>query len=440
MCNSKKWISILAAVVITGGVLSGCITQQAADTGTSQSTSASSETTSQSEQTSGATGTTLELFYQKSNTNVIQTLIDKFEKENPDIKIELTATSSDTGKQIFQTRMATNEPMDLVQHWPSQAEFQAMCREGRMYDISSYEWNKNIIETYYNLSSIDGKLYSVPLSINVGVVAYNKDIFEQNGVSVPNTWNELIAACETLKAVGVAPMIFSNGDKENCSQKFHIMTAAVANDSWNPYDFYVGMYQGNGKTFADDQGFTALAAERLYELSSKYSAGDSMSINYDLSMQMFANGEGAMMITGTWAQSDIQKNNPDINMGMFGLPTDNGVNMLITGIDPCIAAMSGTGKEEQAAKFLEFISKTENAQIYTDFDRSPSPIKGVVTDNPTINLVLEFIGQGNAIPWWRDYISTGVISDEADLAQEFLMDGNVEKFVAGEEEIVLRQN
>lgn len=381
---------------------------------------------------------TLELFWQKSNTNVIQEIIDKFEEENPNIKIELTATSSDTGKQIFQTRMATNEPMDLVQHWPSQAEFRAMCREGRMVDLSDYGWTDNIIDTYYDMSCVDDKLYSVPLSINAGVVAYNKDIFEENDLEVPATWDELIKAADTLKAAGVTPFIFSNGDKENCSQKFHIMTAAVADGKWNPYDFYVGMYEGSGAKFADND-YTKKAAERLYLLSSEYAQNDPMSTNYDLSMQMFANGEGAMMITGTWAQSDIEKNNPEINMGMFPMPTDDGVNMMISGIDPCIAAMTGTGKEEYAAKFLEFVSRTENAQIYTDYDKSPSPIKGVKTENPTIDLVLGYIEDGKAIPWWRDYISTGVVSDEADLAQAFLMDGDLDAFLEGEEEIVLRQ-
>lgn len=381
---------------------------------------------------------TLELFWQKPNTNVIQEIIDKFEEENPNIKIELTAASPDTGKQVFQTRMATNEPMDLVQHWPSQAEFRTICREGRMVDLSDYGWTDNIIDTYYDMSCVDDKLYSVPLSINAGVVAYNKDIFEENGLAVPATWDELIKAADILKAAGVTPFIFDNGDKGNCAQKFHIMTAAVADDMWNPYDFYVGMYEGSGAKFADND-YTKKAAERLYLLSSEYAQNDPVSTNNALAMQMFANGESAMMITGTWAQSDIEKNNPEINMGMFPMPTDDGVNMMISGIDPCIAAMTGTGKEEYAAKFLEFITRTENAQIYTDYDKSPSPIKGVKTDNPTIDLVLKYIEEGKAIPWWRDYISTGVASDEADLTQEFLMDGELNVFLEGEEEIVLRQ-
>lgn len=415
----KRWLAIgLTAVMMTGMV--------------GASAQAAEKSTDTDEQV------TLELFWQKSNTNVIQEIIDKFEAENPNIKIELTATSSDTGKQIFQTRMATNEPMDLVQHWPSQAEFRAMCKEGRMVDLSGYDWTDNIIDTYYDMSCVDDKLYSVPLSINAGVVAYNKDIFEENNLEVPSTWDELIKAADTLKAADVTPFIFSNGDKENCSQKFHIMTAAVADDKWNPYDFYVGMYEGSGAKFADND-YSKKAAERLYLLSDEYAQNDPMSTNYDLSMQMFANGEGAMMITGTWAQSDIEKNNPEINMGMFALPTDDGVNMMISGIDPCIAAMTGTGKEEYAAKFLEFVSRTENAQIYTDYDKSPSPIKGVKTENPTIDLVLGYIEEGKAIPWWRDYISTGVVSDEADLAQAFLMDGDMDAFLEGEEEIVLRQ-
>lgn len=429
----KRWLALGIAGIMVSGFLTGC-TAGNTTTGDNQNTQENTAAASDSVEV-----VSLELFWQKSNTNVIQEIIDKFEAENPNIKIELTAASSDSGKQIFQTRMATNEPMDLVQHWPSQAEFRAMCKEGRVVDLSDYEWNDTIVDAYYDMASVDGKLYSVPLSINAGIVAYNKDIFAENNVEVPTTWDELIAAADTFKAAGVTPFIFGNGDKENCSQKFHILTASVADDTWEPYNFYVGMYEGSGATFADNE-YSKKAAERLYLLSSEYAQEDAMSVNYDISMQMFANEDAAMMITGTWAQSDIEKNNPDINMGMFALPTDDGVSMLISTIDPGVSAMTGTGKEEYAVKFLEFISRPENAQIYTDHDKSPSPIKGVEVDNPTIDLVLSYISEGKVTPWWRDFVSTGVVSDEADIAQAFLMDGDIDTFLKAEEEIVLRQD
>lgn len=382
----------------------------------------------------------LELFYQKQNVEVIQEIVDKFEMENPNIKIEITSSTSDAGKQIFQTRMATNDPMDLTQHWASQAEFRLMCEEGRVLDLSGYAWKQNIIDTYTEASSVNGKLFSVPLAINAGVMAYNKTLFEKYNVNVPTTWNELIRICEVFKAEGIIPVIMSNGDKEGCSQRFHVMTAAVSDDKWNPYDYFVGMYQGSGKMIAQDGGYTRKATERLYELSSKYGVPDGFSVNYDISMQLFATEQGAMLMGGTWVQSDIVKNNPGLDFGMFAIPNDTQVDYLIGGIDCSIAAMTGTGNEDAAASFLGFLTRQDNAQIYTNHDKSPSPIKGVSTDNPTIELVLSYISQGKVIPWWRDFISTGVVSDEADIVQEFLMDGNVDKFLAAEEEIILRHN
>lgn len=169
----KRGLAMGLTALMTAGLLTGCVSGQTQTTETTKVPEQKETTAKDTEaNTKGAEKTssesssedvvTLELFWQKSNTNVIQEIIDKFEAENPNIKIELTATSSDTGKQIFQTRMATNEPMDLVQHWPSQAEFRAMCKEGRMVDLSDYAWNDNIIDTYYDMSTVDGKLYSVP--------------------------------------------------------------------------------------------------------------------------------------------------------------------------------------------------------------------------------------------------------------------------------------
>ena len=46
----------------------------------------------------------------------------------------------------------------------------------------------------------------IPYSITAAGVIYNKDLFEKNGVDVPTTWSELIAACKTFKAAGVTPI------------------------------------------------------------------------------------------------------------------------------------------------------------------------------------------------------------------------------------------
>lgn len=53
--------------------------------------------------------------------------------------------------------------------------------------------------------TFDGKQYCVPMNIAYWVMYYNKKIFDENGVAVPTTWQELDAAATKLKSAGVTP-------------------------------------------------------------------------------------------------------------------------------------------------------------------------------------------------------------------------------------------
>ena len=52
-------------------------------------------------------------------------------------------------------------------------------------------------------ASHDGKLYGVPYSVPMMGVFYNTDIFAAQGIEVPKTYKEFVAACEKLKAAGI---------------------------------------------------------------------------------------------------------------------------------------------------------------------------------------------------------------------------------------------
>jgi len=51
----------------------------------------------------------------------------------------------------------------------------------------------------------DGKQYCVPMNIAYWVMFYNKAIFDENGVTVPTTWDELNTVASTLTANGQTP-------------------------------------------------------------------------------------------------------------------------------------------------------------------------------------------------------------------------------------------
>lgn len=63
-------------------------------------------------------------------------------------------------------------------------------------------WATEELKKYY---TYDDKQYCVPMNIAYWVMYYNKTIFDDNGIDVPTTWEDLDAAAATLKSAGVTP-------------------------------------------------------------------------------------------------------------------------------------------------------------------------------------------------------------------------------------------
>ena len=65
------------------------------------------------------------------------------------------------------------------------------------------EQKADFIESYYNEGLVygDNQMYTMPLNKSTEVLYYNKTFFEENGLSVPTTWDELWDVCEKILAI-----------------------------------------------------------------------------------------------------------------------------------------------------------------------------------------------------------------------------------------------
>lgn len=368
---------------------------------------------------------TLEFFYQRNDTIPIEALVKAFNESQDEVEVKMNLVSTDTGKQIFQTRLATDEPMDLLQHWATQIEFSLQGAEGRIVDLSNESWAENILPYYKELSSVDGKLYSLPLAVNTSGIIYNVDMFNENGWAVPTTWDELIQLCETIKAAGYAPMTWSNKDKDSISQKFYFLSIAEsAVGDIKADEFYLGIVNGNGETVWDNE-FTATVAKKLVQLS-EYAQPDSLGCSYDQANADFAAGKTPMLFNGTWVQPSLNEYNPELNYAYFPIPSDTGEIIVPTSIDCSLAAMTGTGNEAAALKFLEFAAN--NAQLYIDLDGQPSGVAGVECENERIAALTQYINSGKTILMYGDWFPAGSRNDIDNACQNLIMDKDIEAF------------
>ncbi|MDU5950873.1 MAG: extracellular solute-binding protein, partial [Paenibacillus macerans] len=156
------------------------------------------------------------LHWKQENINKAMEEINKaFEEKYPEYKIEYTTTGPDDEyKQAQRARITAND-VDILadlsgmrltpQEWTPGAktpDWQQWIDSGLIADLSDQafvkNWNANDIE---KAGTYNGKVYAIPTGkVAMSGLFYNKQIFEENGLSVPKTWSEFIKLCDDLKA------------------------------------------------------------------------------------------------------------------------------------------------------------------------------------------------------------------------------------------------
>lgn len=179
--------------------------------------------------------------------------------------------------------------------------------------------NDNIGETPKNYSKYgDDTFYAIPMIASAEICYYNKTIFEECGVAIPQTMDEFYAACETIKAKGYTP----------------IAMGAASADAWFgaiPYmmifqrmDVDDAMYKAvceNNECKFDDELFVKVADE--YMKMAGYFNENASAISCGEAIAMFQNGEAAMIFDGTWDTSAHYRELGDA-AGCFNLPGYDG--------------------------------------------------------------------------------------------------------------------
>lgn len=105
-------------------------------------------------------------------------VIEAFEKENPDIVIKQNVVPD--AQEVLMTRASSDSLPDMMNHWPTDAQFVQFEDEGLLLDLSEKDYMKNIDSKYLDaVKAKDGKNYIAPYNVNFMGVYYNKDKFEE---------------------------------------------------------------------------------------------------------------------------------------------------------------------------------------------------------------------------------------------------------------------
>lgn len=367
--------------------------------------------------------TTIEFFLGKRECiNTFESLIEKFEKENPDIHVEMSAPSDPIS--ILKTRLIKNDEPDMVAVL-GDSSYTSFVDSDMFLDLTGEEILDKVKPVYMEmadqLESIPKEgVYTVPFAGNANVVLYNKDIFEENNLQTPKTWSEYIDLCEVLQEKGVLPCVFGFKDAWNVSAPWG---AIVANTVGS--DLYSKVNKGEAALSEAYDG----CADQMAELAS-YGQEDLFGYGYNDACVSFANGEAAMFHQGNWALPVILQTNPDANIGMFVLPvTDKEEdNHMTTQIDLMFSLFETTDHKEECMQFMEFLLEEENMQQYMDEQTAVPAIEGNFTYARELEEVKHYFDEEDLVMSAQSVYNAAI--PYAEMVQTYLIDGDKENFLA----------
>ncbi len=202
----------------------------------------------------------------------------------------------------------------------------------------------------------DGKAYSLAVDCWVGGIFYNKDMFEQAGITEePKTWDELLEVCQTLKDAGIQPIM------DNCQDAAVNFTAPLYGSEVKADNANIVQDIFEGKATFKDTWTTPIAMWKEGLIDNGYLTADMVGATGDEVVTAFATGQVAMILSGSWNLNTIDTINPDMNYKCMGVPgTDETYYCGAINVGLCIN--SASQNKELAKAFLEFAASPEGLE------------------------------------------------------------------------------
>lgn len=331
-------------------------------------------------------------------------VVAAYEAKNPKVDIEVQAESDQGVKDKLRVLAASNSLPDVYFSWAG--DFTKKFVRGNLArDLSgdvTGDWQSSFTPAALDAYTYDGKLYGVPITLDAKYLAYNKKLFADNGIAVPTTLEELLAACDTFKGKGIEPIAFGN---QYGWPAIHYMTQLNYYDV--PADTLATDYDPATGAFTDPGYQKAL--EDFMTINSHCLTPGSNGISHEAAQANFLAGKAAMQyIEAVEFNALTEKGGAPAdfaaNWDFFKLPAPAaaaGDTGYLEGAPDGFLVNQSSEHPEIAIDFLRFLTNQENAQKLVADLGWLSPVQGSATAENTFPqnvAVVEDIAKAKA---WR---------------------------------------
>ncbi len=295
----------------------------------------------------------VKILCEASHTDHLNVLAEKFNAENPDIRIEVDGTASgwDGVSTKLITMLAGGEQVDIAT--VSTSYYPQFVELGQLLDITDHAKETYSEEEYYwsvfDGLMVDGRLYGVPISVYTLVNYFNKDMYDEAGLAYPSLeWGENAWTFEDWQDVAVKLTKGEGLDRQyGVWIEYQLERTAL-------FLFSEGLdYWGENLEPQFDNERIREIHKTLYKMLHE----DQLMPNADLINttgmdQLIADGKVANYIQGTWSHGSVADSG--INYGISPVPGGTTVGY----VDVYIP-LASTPNPEATIKVLDYLISYE---------------------------------------------------------------------------------
>ena len=324
----------------------------------------------------------------EQNAVATQNLVKAYEAAHPNVTIKVVSQPADNYFALLKAAAVSRTGPDIAVQWTGLFTLQdtsyltplkGLVPASALSKMKGLSWMSPGLNDPSNP-------YVMPLEDQFYIGFYNKAAFKKAGVAtVPQTWDELNAACTKLKAAGYTPLVYGNGGQALGTEFYpwydasYLMIGQLSVDQWK------GLYDGSVSWKSPEVvgQFTKWAALQ------KSGCTNSNILTTTDNIQQFTSGKAAMIVDGTW---DTQKYTDTMhsNVAAFVPPFSNSpIHGVVEYPGDGFSIMSYSSHKQQAADFLAFIASPAGVKAVNDAGLIPD-VTGSTTSNPVNEQMLQF--------------------------------------------------
>ena len=306
----KKALALILACMMSLSIFAGCNNSSSSSTESSASGTTSTDASSEGGDSAEAEQMDVRVVSATTSGTVIYEKIDElcqnYMAEHPNVTITFEGLSSGELRTKLSVEFAAGSQPDVS--WIPASYAREYTKSGQIIDWAPVIEEDAELKSYFsdvmwnNASNEDGQIMFCPSELSFDSLYYNKEIFEANGWTPPETWTEFIALCDEINAAGLSPLVNGGADS-----RFAWLASALLSRTGG-LDNFKALTVGDAMTSWNDPAYGFVEAmEKFKEMvdHNAYYPG-CMGMTATEADEVFARGEAVMYYEGAWKPANFE--------------------------------------------------------------------------------------------------------------------------------------